>query len=182
MEIAFITSNAEKAAQIKRHIDRPIRHRSLDLQEIQSLDLAEIVEHKAISAFGQVGSPVLVEDTSLCFHALGRLPGPLIKWFLEELDNEGLAALLRQYADRRATARVLFGLYDGNDLHTFAAAFEGTIAESPRGNRGFGWDPIFIPADYEMTWGEMDMEMQDKTSMRKIALLKLNAFLQKVAP
>lgn len=66
------------------------------------------------------------------FHALGKLPGPLIKWFLQELDNEGLCRLLDNYSDRSATASVLFGCYDGARLSTFTAEAAGSIAEQPR--------------------------------------------------
>src|SRR5688572_11256576 len=92
--LTFITGNPAKAEQLRRHLEYPVEHQKLDLHEIQSLDLREIVEHKAKDAFRQVGKPVLVEDTSLIFHALGRLPGPLIRWFLEELGNPGLCKLL----------------------------------------------------------------------------------------
>lgn len=49
-------------------------HEKIDLDEIQSLDLREIVEHKVRQAFEKTGKPVLVEDTSLRFEALGNLP------------------------------------------------------------------------------------------------------------
>ncbi len=63
--ITFITGNAAKAAQLGRHLDHPVTHKKLDLPEIQSLDLHEVVEHKAKEAYKQVGGFVLVENTSL---------------------------------------------------------------------------------------------------------------------
>lgn len=176
-KITFITGNAAKAEQLGRHLEIPVNHQKIDLAEIQSLDLLEIVGHKAKEAFKHIGSPVLIEDTSLIFHALGRLPGPLIKWFLTELDNEGLCRILDGYEDRTATAEVLLGLYDGKDLMTFHGSTEGSIAKSPKGERGFGWDPVFIPAGWDRTWGEMTPEEQKETSMRRIALKKLEAQL-----
>lgn len=176
--LTFITSNLAKAQQLGRHLDYPITHQKLDLHEIQSLDLEEIIEHKVKEAYKQVQAPVLVEDTSLIFTALGKLPGPLIKWFLTELDNEGLCRLLDGYTSREAQAKVSFGLYDGKELKTFEGEIRGTIANSPRGERGFGWDPIFIPTGYEKTWGEMTPEEQQETSMRRVALKKLEAFLK----
>jgi len=88
--LTFITGNTAKAEQLARHLEYPVTHQKLDLPEIQSLDLKEIVEHKAKEAYKQIKKPVLVEDTSLTFSVLGKLPGPLIKWFLTELDNAGL--------------------------------------------------------------------------------------------
>jgi len=109
---------------------------------------------------------------------LGKLPGPLIKWFLQELDVTGLCDLLKDDADRSAVANVTFGYYDGKELQIFEGEIKGSIAVIPRGKRGFGWDPIFIPEGYEKTWGEMSREEQDETSMRRIALQKLEIFLK----
>lgn len=179
MILTFITGNPSKAEQLSRHLEYPVEHKKLDIPEIQSLDLKEIAEHKAKEAYKQIRGPVLVEDTSLVFHALGRLPGTLIKWFLAELDNEGLCRLLDGYQDRSAQAKVCFCFYDGNDLEVFEGEMNGTIANSPRGERGFGWDPIFIPSGKDKTWGEMNVEEQKETSMRKIALKKLEDYLGK---
>lgn len=177
-QITFITGNAAKAEQVGRHLDHPLAHQKLDLDEIQSLNLEEIITHKAKEAFRQIKSPVLVEDTSLVFNALGELPGPLIKWFLTELDNHGLCKLLDGYGDRTAVAEVCFGFYDGKNLKTFNGKMEGTISKEPRGEKGFGWDPIFIPRDCIKTWGEMDIDEQKDTSMRRIALKKLETYLK----
>ncbi len=54
----------------------------------------------------------------------------------------------------------------------------GSVASSPKGERGFGWDPVFIPEGHTKTWGEMDAEEQKETSMRRIALKKLEAHLK----
>jgi len=177
-QIIFITGNAAKAEQVGRHLNHPLTHQKLDLEEIQSLNLEEIIEHKTKEAFKKIHSPVLVEDTSLIFNALGRLPGPLIKWFLTELDNPGLCKILNVYDDRTALAEVCFGFYDGKKLKIFNGEMEGTIAESPRGERGFGWDPIFVPKGHTKTWGEMNIDEQKETSMRRIALNKLEIYLK----
>ena len=94
MKIVLITGNAGKAEEVSRYLKIPIEHQSLDLNEIQSLDLEEIVKDKASRAFKEIGKPVLVEDVSFTFHSLGKLPGPLIKWFQKELENEGLCRLI----------------------------------------------------------------------------------------
>ncbi len=174
----FVTSNASKAEQLSWHLGVELGHLDYDIPEIQSLSLLEVVEHKAKTAFEVVRGPVLVEDTSLVFHALGRLPGPLIKWFLKELGNEGLCNVLNQYPDRSATATVLFGYYDGNKLSTFAGQTKGTISKDPLGQEGFGWDPIFIPEGYIKTWGQMSKHEQKDSSIRRVALTKLELFLK----
>src|SRR5579859_8229615 len=104
--ITFITGNPGKVSLLKQYLDFPVVHTSIDLVEVQSLDLATIVKHKAKEAYRQVGGPVLVEDTSLRFYALGKLPGPLIKGFLTELGTSGLCRLLDGSSERSALAEV----------------------------------------------------------------------------
>ena len=176
--LTFVTSNPGKAQQLSRYLDFPVQHKKIDLIEIQSLDSAAIVEHKAQEAYKQVLSPVLVEDTSLQFLALGKLPGPLIKWFLVELGTNGLCKLLNESMERSALASVHFGLYDGQSFHVFAGTREGSIALTPRGSNGFGWDSIFIPSGHHKTWAEMTDDEGQETSMRTIALKKLETYLK----
>ena len=83
--ITFITGNQKKADYLAQYLGLNIEHVKLDLDEIQSLDLREIVEHKVRQAYAKVGKPVLVEDVSLIFSELGKLPGPFIKFFEQEL-------------------------------------------------------------------------------------------------
>ena len=175
--LTFITGNVGKAKYLSDYFRMPVEHRKLDLKEIQSLDLREIVVDKAKRAFDEVRSPVLVEDVSLTFRALNALPGPLIKWFLEALGNEGLCRLLDGLADRSAFTEVMFAVCDGSSVHVFEGSMEGSITSSPRGEMGFGWDPIFVPSGHDKTWAEMSDEKKHATSMRKIALDKMSAFL-----
>ena len=140
-----------------------------------------IAKDKAERAFAVVKSPVLVEDVALVFTALKQLPGPLIKWFLEALENDGLCRMLDAYQDRGAQASVVFALCDQTDVHTFSASIEGTIAQTPRGKMGFGWDPIFIPSGHTKTWGEMTNDEKHETSMRKIALEQASRYLATVS-
>ena len=148
MELTFITGNAGKAKYLSDYFHMPVEHMKLDLKEIQSLDLEEVVIDKAERAYAILKSPVLVEDVSLTFKALKSLPGPLIKWFFETLGNEGLCKLLEGSANREAFAEVKFAICDDGGAHIFTGSMEGTIAEHPRGEMGFGWDPIFIPKGY----------------------------------
>ncbi len=176
-KLTFITGNAAKAKYLSDYFHAPVEHMKLDLHEIQSLDLKEVVEDKARRAYAVAKSPVLVEDTSLIFNSLKKLPGPLIKWFLETLGNDGLCRLLDGVDDRSAFAEIEFAICDEQGVHTFRGSAEGTIAETPRGETGFGWDPIFIPKGYTKTWAEMTGDEKHATSMRKIALEKMSTFL-----
>ena len=175
----FITGNAHKSRELCLHLGIELAHAHADTVEIQSLDLMEVVAHKAKTAFVNLGgdTPVLVEDVGLTFAALGRLPGPFCKYFLQELGNDGLCRLLNDYPTRAARATVFFAYYDGHDLTTFTGSCEGEIVDAPRGDAGFGWDPIFIPTGESQTWAEMSAAEQKRTSFRALALAQLQTFL-----
>ena len=170
--ITFITGNLDKVTWTQRYIHIPVEHKKLDLIEIQSLDSREVVEHKVRQAYDILKKPVLVEDTSLVINAWGKLPGTFIKYFFEELGNEGICTMLTA-PDRSAVAKVVYGVYDGKKLHFFEGALEGTIPMHPQGKSGFGWNPIFIPKGYDKTYAQMTKEELDETNIRRIALEKM---------
>ena len=175
----YITGNAKKAEYLNRYLGHPLEHRGLEIEEIQSLDVKTVVRHKMHSAYAQTKVPVLVEDTSLEFCALGRLPGTLIKWFLEELTHEDLCRLL-DGKDRSAIARTVFGYYDGEEESYFAAMMRGAIAEKPCGENGFGtkgWDPIFIPEGYTKTRAEMSEDDYKTTYFMHKPIAQVQKFL-----
>lgn len=63
--------------------------------------------------FPQVKGPVMVEDTGLCFDALGGLPGPYIKWFLDGVGRSGLNSMLQSFEDKSAYAQCIFAFCAG---------------------------------------------------------------------
>ena len=176
-KITFITGNEGKAKYLADYFDLPVEYVKFDLPEVQSLDLKTIIEDKAKKAFAIAKNPVLVEDVSLVFLALGKLPGPFIKWFLETLGNEGLCEMLNRHKTRDALAEVQFALCDANGVQIFSGVKEGSVSTEPRGDAGFGWDPIFIPKGYTKTWAEMTDQEKHKTSMRRIALEEMKKYL-----
>ncbi len=177
--LTFITGNPTKAKQLSMHLTANVKHKAVNLEEVQSLDLEKVVQHKVRGAYSAVQEPVLVEDFAMTFNALGKLPGPFIKWFFDEIGPEGLCKWLDAHNDRSAKAMVLFGYYDGKNIKTYSGEIEGTIADSPRkGGTGFPSETIFIPKGYNKTWSEMNAEEQTATSIRRIALKKLEADLQ----
>lgn len=178
MDITFITSNPVKAEQLGWHLQYPIKHKKLAIPELQSLNLDEVIEYKAKAAYELIQSPVLVEDFSLVLNAFGKLPGPFIKWFWEEIGPDGVCKLLDTAPDRTATATVAFGLYDGAKFNLYKGEAKGTIASSPRGEQKFGSDPIFIPDGYTQTWSEMSQAEQNNTSIRRVALKQLEEYLR----
>lgn len=175
----FITGNQSKADYLARHLGIDIDHQKVELDELQSLDLHTIIEHKARQAYGIVKRPVLVEDVSLEFKALGQLPGTFIKFFVENSGLEACCRMLDGFSDRSATARCTFGYYDGTHMQLFDGALSGKIAQAPRGENGFGWDQIFIPDGYAITRAEMNSQDDEKTYTTIKPFAELREFLNK---
>lgn len=176
-DIFFITGNTGKIEEVKAITGLNVIAKNLDIPEVQSLDVEEVAEAKAREAFKLVGQPVIVDDTDMSIEALGNLPGALIAWFLERLKPEGIVKLLSQAKNRKASVSTCIAYADETGVHTFVGVVPGEIAVTPRGEGGFGYDPIFIPEGYQKTYAEMSSEEKNEISMRKIALLKFKDFI-----
>lgn len=145
----FITGNQHKADYLAKMLGVSLEHQKVELDEIQSTSLDDIVTHKVKQAYGAIGAPVLVEDVSLGFTALNGLPGPFIKFFVEAPDGlEKLCRMLDGFDDRGARAECVFGYYDGTRLELVRGGLDGTIAMHPTGDSGYGFDKIFMPNGY----------------------------------
>ncbi|CCI42123.1 hypothetical protein ABG067_007632 [Albugo candida] len=178
--ITFITGNRNKLNEISVILgsDVPfvLRSQELDLPELQG-DPTDVAIAKCKQAAQRINGPVFVEDTSLCFNALGGLPGPYIKWFLEKIGHTGLNNLLQAYEDKSAYAQTIVAYADGSDdlePKLFIGRTEGIIVPA-RGSNNFGWDSIFQPHGYSQTYAEMDKEMKNTLSHRYKSIQKLRA-------
>ena len=176
--VTFITGNQNKADYLSKYLGHPVDHVKLNLDEIQSMDLNEIVEHKVRQAYELIKKPVIVEDVALEFDALGRLPGPFIKFFVEKVPFEVICSMISKGLTRKATARCVFGYFDGKDLKLFEGSLDGEIAEQPSGNNGYGWDRIFIPQGYNVTRASLDEEDDQKTYLKIKPFAKLKKYLE----
>jgi non-canonical purine NTP pyrophosphatase (RdgB/HAM1 family) len=181
--VTFITGNQGKADFLAKFLGFPVDHQKVDLEEIQSLDLKKIAEHKARGAYDIVKDPVLVEDMGLSFSALGRLPGAFTKWFYEEIGLEKMCRLLDGYEDKSGFMQIFFAYFDGANIKFFEGKLNGTIAEHPLGGGGFGFDPIFIPSGQDKTLAEMNDEETQKYSLRTTQIFpQLKEFLATLDP
>lgn len=178
--VTFITGNQDKADYLARHLGMEVDHQKVELDELQSLDLHVIVEHKVKQAYDIIKRPVIVDDVSLEFCSLGRLPGTFVKYFVDESGLESCCRMLDGFTDRSAIARCTLGYYDGETLQLFDGMLRGRIADAPRGEHGFGWDKIFIPDGYEITRAEMDPENDERTYMTIKPFGQLRAFLSDI--
>ena len=174
--VTFITGNQAKADYLSKYLGMNLKHTKIDLDEIQSLDLKSIVEHKARQAYEIVKSPVLVEDVSLEMKAFGRLPGPFIRFYVDEVPFETICRSL-DGLDRAAVARCTFGYFDGKNLEFFEGHLHGEIAEHPAGDNGYGWDRIFIPEGYSVTRACLNEDEDRKTYLRIKPLQAVKEYL-----
>nr|XP_056700631.1 inosine triphosphate pyrophosphatase [Euleptes europaea] len=179
--VVFVTGNAKKLEEVIQILGDSFPYRlvakKIDLPEYQG-EPDDISVQKCQEAAKQVQGPVIVEDTCLCFNALGGLPGPYIKWFLEKLKPEGLYKLLAGFEDKSAYALCTFAFSTGNPedpVKLFKGQTHGQIVD-PRGPRDFGWDPCFQPEGYEQTYAELPKPVKNSISHRYKALNKLSAY------
>ncbi|MCX6744320.1 MAG: RdgB/HAM1 family non-canonical purine NTP pyrophosphatase [Candidatus Parcubacteria bacterium] len=174
--IYFITGNKNKLAEVQTVLPE-VEQLDIDLPEIQELDAQKIIQAKLIEALNHQQGEFIVEDTSLHLDCLNGLPGPLIKWFLQTIGNQGLAQLAEKLGNDKAEAVTMIGYAKSqNEMQFFEGRIKGRIV-NPRGETKFGWDPIFIPEGYDQTFAELGVEKKNMISMRRIALNKLKEFL-----
>ena len=178
----FITGNQSKADYLSRQLGVELKHQKVDLDELQSTDLHVIVEHKLKQAYAVCNQPILVEDVSLVFNALGELPGPYIKWFVEYAGDEACCRMLDGFSDKSAVIKCTFGYYDGDKIIFFDSELEGTIAKMPSGDNGFGFDRFFINNGYDVTRAAMSQEENERTYAELMKpFAKVREFIEKLA-
>ncbi len=186
-QLVFVSSNEEKFREIRGALEScgvAIRRAGLEVPEIQALDPADVAIYKARAAHallretGKHADLVLVEDTGLGLVAWAGYPGALIKWVLGAVGEAGLCRQLDAWDNRRAIARVVLCLFNGQQARLFSGEAQGMITDRPRGEYGFGWDSIFQPDGHAITYGEMPRAEKMRISMRTRALAGLRAYLQ----
>ena len=176
MSLYFITGNKGKLAEIQAILG-DVEALDIDLPEIQELDAHKIIQAKLAEAQKHQSGEFIIEDTSLYLECMNGLPGPLIKWFLKTIGNEGLYKIAESFGNFNVEAKTIIGYSDSDGkVQFFEGSLKGTIV-SPRGE-GFGWDAVFQPEGYDKTFGELSAEEKNTFSMRKIAVEKLKEYLK----
>jgi len=153
--ITIVTGNPGKVRELEAMAGGKLDFamRKLDLPEIQSMDLEEVVKDKLQRAFEQVKGPVIVDDVSAGLENLKGLPGPFIKFFNETLGQSALYQLAGN-KEGRATVHCIAAYYDGQTMLLGNGQIDCTVV-APRGTNGFGFDTVLIPDGQAKTMGEM---------------------------
>merc|ERR1712046_70388 len=174
-KILFVTGNQRKLEEVRQILTKTapnliIDRVAIDLPEYQGT-IEEVASKKCEAAWNEINQKdvrVLVEDTALCFSALGDLPGVYIKWFLDKLKPEGLHKMLHGFEDKSGKAVCTFALMgsEDKDAKLFQGICPGSIV-APRGETNFGWDPCFQPDHVsQTTFAEMDKAVKNEISHR----------------
>ena len=138
-------------------------------------------ELKALAAAARSGMPALADDSGLVVPALDGAPGIYsARWAGPERDfSHAMAQVEERLAgksDRRAAFVAVLSLaWPDRHVETFRGEVHGTLIWPPRGTRGFGYDPIFVPEGETRTFGEIEPEKKHEISHRARAFRKLIA-------
>jgi inosine triphosphate pyrophosphatase len=122
------------------------------------------------------GRHLIVEDTSLVFHAWNGLPGPLVKWYLQTVGDKGIWQMIYSFADKSASAICTIGYSDGQKIEFFEGVVTGTIVE-PTIDSHFGRDALFQSDGFDKTFAAMTKEEKNAVSHRGKALRLLEKYL-----
>jgi XTP/dITP diphosphohydrolase len=172
--VLFATSNRGKLAEA-RAILAPlgIAVEQFDGKgiEIQADTTAEVAAYSSRGAAAAAGRPVLVEDAGLYVDSLGGFPGPYSAYVFKTIGVAGVVSLLRPSAKREARfVSSLAYCKPGGEPTQFEGTALGSIALKPVGDRGFGFDPIFLPAGGSKTFGELTVEEKCVVSHRAASM------------
>jgi XTP/dITP diphosphohydrolase len=196
MDIVFATNNPHKLEEISALLGD--RYRLLGLKDLEIEEeipedhhtLEENASQKAWYIFKRTGRNCFADDTGLEVDALDGAPGVYSArysrigepTFLQMEPAAGnikkLLLQLEGAAKRSARFRTVISLVLDGIEHQFQGVVEGHITEHPSGAQGFGYDPVFIPDGYELTFAEMDLDEKNQISHRALAVSKLVEFLK----
>jgi len=174
--IRFVTGNEGKVREAREYLPAEVEQVDYDYAEVQSDDLETIVRRGAREAYDELGAEdgVLVDDTGLFVEALDGFPGPYSAYVDDTLGIERVWKLVENEENRKAAFRTVMAYCDGDELTTFEGAVRGRIV-APRGEGGFGYDPIF---EYDgETFAEMSTVEKNAISHRGRALEKFADWL-----
>lgn len=187
-ELVFATNNQHKTQEVRNLLLN--EYNILNLNDIGcATDIAEtgstfaenatlksryVADHYHMDCFS--------DDSGLEIEALNQEPGIFsARYSGVKDDEENLMLVLNKMeglTNRRARFRTVISLIRGGENFLFEGIINGVIRTEPAGVQGFGYDPIFEPEGYDLTFAEMSMEQKNQISHRALAMKKLIAFLK----
>jgi len=194
IRIIFATNNAHKVEEIQAAIGDTVevvslKEAGIDIEIPEPHDTLEAnASEKSATIHRLTGGSCFSEDTGLEVAALGGEPGVKSARYAGEdrAFDSNIAKLLDKLQgrpDREARFRTVISLVLDGHEYLFEGICEGRILETPTGDRGFGYDPVFAPKGSTRSFAEMSLEEKNQFSHRRKAADQLVAFLHRsVAP
>jgi XTP/dITP diphosphohydrolase len=185
-ELVIASNNPGKIREI-REVVRGIELRSLgDIGFTEEIPepfhtFEENALAKASAIYTATGKNVFADDSGLCVIALNGAPGVDSAHYSgsrnDEANLQQVLAELKDKEDRSAFYKAVICLMWEGEVYYFEGICEGRIIEQKRGERGFGYDPIFIPTGYDETFGELPSDIKNSISHRGKAVRKMVEWL-----
>ncbi|MGA2104148.1 RdgB/HAM1 family non-canonical purine NTP pyrophosphatase [Methanoregula sp.] len=168
--LTMVTSNIHKAQEVAAFFGQSIRldHVTLEIPELRSDDIEEIAREKARYAYNHLHRPLIVDDTSFSIDALHGFPGPYAAYVLKTIGNQGILMLMEGTMNRNAHFTTAIAFADEKGIFVFTGMIEGNVISEPRGEEGFGYDPVFEVGG--KTLAEIPLEEKSAISHRARAL------------
>ena len=189
-KLVFATNNPNKVAEIKKVLGNSfevisLKDAGIDIDIPEPYEtLEENAATKSNTIFTLTGNDCFSEDTGLFVDSLNGEPGvKSARYAGEPASNKAnidkLLFNLDKNENRKARFRTVISLIANGKEFQFEGICEGTILPEPVGEKGFGYDSLFMPHGSEKSFAEMEMEEKNIYSHRKKAVAKLVAFLSK---
>jgi len=187
-KLVFATNNTHKTEEVA-NILAP-EYQVLNLKDINCLvdipetgdTFAENATLKSTYVYQNYQLDCFADDSGLEVEALNNEPGIFSARYSGVKDDAtNLQLLLKNLegeSNRKARFKTVISLLKNGENHLFEGVIEGTIRKEPSGTKGFGYDPIFQPDGYDVTFAEMEMSEKNKISHRALAMQKLIDFLK----
>jgi XTP/dITP diphosphohydrolase len=189
MELVFATNNSHKLRELQQILGNHFELKSLldigcfeDIPE-ESPTIEENSLDKAVYVFEKYRKNCFADDTGLEIEALDGRPGVIsARYAGEEKDmskNIGKVLLeLKDKSNRKARFKTVISLILDGKRYQFEGLVYGKIIDDKRGDGGFGYDPVFMPDGYDITFAQMAADEKNRISHRGIAVQKLVCFLK----
>jgi XTP/dITP diphosphohydrolase len=188
MDLVFATNNKHKIEEVRQILDGEFHLLSLsDINCDEELPetgntLEANASQKANYVHKKFNTDCFSDDTGLEIEALDGKPGVFsARYSGEEKDSEKnikkVLYEMKNIKNRKAKFKTIISLIIQNKEYLFEGIVNGKITEEKQGEKGFGYDPIFIPDGYEKSFAEMPLEEKNKISHRAIAIKNLAEFL-----
>ena len=182
MTIYFVTSNKGKFGEVKDILSSfYVVQKDIGYPEIQSSSLEEIIVFGLNSLQDTGIEKIIIEDSGLFIDAFQGFPGVYSAYIYQCIGSSGILKLMEGVENRRAVFRSMIGYKENidGDVTLFEGACKGSISKIPKGDQGFGFDPIFIPQGSNITFAQMTKQQKNSYSHRGKSVRKLKNFLEK---